>query len=183
MWHKDQRYETKMNTQRFNIGDEIGFRTGIGLIAHAKVTSVRDDGTYGIKRFNGVGWGDEVIVPSDKLTHVRPMPSDRELYESEVPTEERESTTFTQDFAIAEAYGIPAIKDTYNRAFAGWKNCYKYLAELAMTLNHRIHHWYYKAGEDDERTILYNDLWNRLMDWCRANLKGDQLQFFEAVLD
>lgn len=183
MWHKDQRYETKMNTQRFNIGDEIGFRTGIGLIAHAKVTSVRDDGTYGIKRFNGVGWGDEVIVPSDKLTHFRPMPSDRELYESEVPTEERESTTFTQDFAIAEAYGIPAIKDTYNRAFAGWKNCYKYLAELAMTLNHRIHHWYYKAGEDDERTILYNDLWNRLMDWCRANLKGDQLQFFEAVLD
>ena len=172
-----------MNTQRFNIGDEIGVRTSIGLITHAKVTSVRDDGTYGIKRFNGFGWGEEEIVPSDKLTHFRPMPADRELYESEVPTEDRESTTFTQDFAIAEAYGIPAIKDTYNRAFTGWKHAYKYLTELAMTLNHRIHHWYYKAGEDDERTILYNDLWNKLMDWCRANLKGDQLQFFEAVLD
>lgn len=172
-----------MNTRQFSIGDEIGVRTDIGLIAHAKVTSVRDDGTYGIKRFNRIRWGGEEIVSSNKLTHFRPIPSDRELYESQVATEDRESTTFTQDFAIAEAYGIPAIKDTYNRAFAGWKNCYKYLAELAMTLNHRIHHWYYKAGEGDERTVLYNDLWNQLMDWCRANLKGDQLQFFEAVLD
>ena len=172
-----------MNTRQFSIGDEIGVRTDIGLIVHAKITSVRDDGTYGIKRFNGIRWGGEEIVSSAELTHFRPMPSDRELYESEVPTEDRESTTFTQDFAIAEAYGISAIKDTYNRAFTGWKHAYKYLTELAMTLNHRIHHWYYKAGEDDERTILYNDLWNRLMDWCRANLKGDQLQFFEAVLD
>ena len=52
-----------------------------------------------------------------------------------------------------------------------------------MTLNHRIWHWYHNAGEDDERTVLYNDLWNELMDWCRANLKGDDLNFFEAVLD
>lgn len=155
----------------------------IGLIVYAKVTSVRTDGTYGIKRFNGIRWGDEEIVSSNKLIHFRPMPSDRELYESQVATEDRESTTFTQDFMIAEAFGIPAIKDTYNRAFAGWKNCYKYLAELAMTLNHRIHHWYYKAGENDERTILYNDLWNRLMGWCRVNLKGEELNFFEAVLD
>ena len=48
-----------MNTQRFNISDEIGVRTGFGLIAHAKVTSIRGANIYGIKRFNGLGWGEE----------------------------------------------------------------------------------------------------------------------------
>ena len=172
-----------MPAQEFNIGDIVGARTGTGLIGTAKVIAANADGSYRIRRFNGVCWGAEETVPASELTVNRPMPTDRDLYESQVPTEERESTTFTQDFIIAEAYGISAIRDTYNRAFTGWKNCYKYLTELCMTLNHRIWHWYDKTGEGDERTILYNDLWNRLMDWCRANLKGEELQFFEAVLD
>ena len=172
-----------MEARKFNIGEIVGARTGTGLIGTVKVAAVNADGSYRIRRFNGVWWGEEDGVPASHLTPNRPMPADRDLYESQVPTEDRESTTFTQDFAIAEVFGLAAIKDTYNRAFVGWKTSYKYLTELCMTLNHRIHHWYYKAGESDERTILYNKLWNRLMDWCRANLKGDELQFFEAVLD
>ena len=113
----------------------------------------------------------------------RGVPTDRELYESQVPAEDRESTTFTQDFMIAEAYGLAAIKDTYRRAFAGWKASYKYLTELTMTLNHRIFHWYHKAGESDPRTLLYNELWRKTFDWGRAHLKGDELTFFYSVLD
>lgn len=172
-----------MEAGKFNIGEIVGARTGTGLIGTAKVAAINADGSYSIRRFNGVCFGDEETISASELSPNRPMPADRELYESQVPTEERESTTFTQDFMIAEAYGISAIRDTYNRAFAGWKNCYKYLTELCMTLNHRIHHWYSEAGENDERTALYNELWNKLMDWCRTNLKDDELQFFEAVLD
>ena len=119
----------------------------------------------------------------ERLQRLLALPSDREIFESQVPASERESTTFCRDFMMAEVYGVAAIRDTFNRAFAGWKHAHKYLTELAMTLNHRIWHWYHNAGEDDERTVLYNDLWNELMDWCRANLKGDDLNFFEAVLD
>ena len=168
---------------KFNIGEIVGARTGTGLVGTAKVVAVNADGSYLIRRFNGVCFGNEETVLASDLTPNRPMPADRELYESQVPTEERESTTFTQDFAIAEAFGPAAIKDTYNRAFTGWKNCYKYLTEMAMTLNHRLHYWYHAAGEDDARTVLYYTLWNRLMDWCRANLKGEELHFFESVLD
>ena len=123
------------------------------------------------------------MVPNERLTCFLPMPADRDLYESQVPASERESTTFTQDFRIAEVYGVAAIQDTYNRAFAGWKNCYKYLTEMAMTLNHRLHYWYHAAGEDDARTKLYNQLWQQAYDWGCTHLKGEELNFFTAVLD
>ena len=45
-------------------------------------------------------------------------------------------TTFWNDFSIAATYGIPAIKETYQRVFAEWKDDYKYLTELVMVLNH-----------------------------------------------
>jgi len=111
------------------------------------------------------------------------VPNDRDLYESQVATEDRERTTFTQDFLIAEAYGLAAIRDTYNRAFKGWKTSYKYFTELTMTLNHRLHAWFYRAGENDERTKLYDELWQKTYDWGCANLKGDELNFFYSVLD
>ena len=168
---------------QFKIGDEVGVRTELGLIVRGRITGRRDDGKFVVKRFNGCGWATEEVGDGDHLTTCRPMPADRELYESQVPTSERESTTFTQDFRIAEAYGVAAIRDTYRRAFAAWKSQYKYLTELTMVLNHRLHHWFYVAGEDDERTKLYSRLWDESFEWGKANLKGDELYFFLSVLD
>ena len=167
----------------FKIGDAVGIRTELGLVVGGRITGRRDDGRFAVRRFNGYGWANEEVVTADRLTTCRPMPADRELYESQVPTSERESTTFTQDFRIAEAYGVAAIKDTYRRAFSGWKTSYKYLTELTMTLNHRLHYWFNVAGEDDERTKLYRELWQQANDWGCNNLKGDELSFFLRVLD
>ena len=50
-------------------------------------------------------------------------------------------TTFWQDFSIADAYGLKAIQDTYNRAFAEWRTNAVYIAEFVVTLNHKI--WYH----------------------------------------
>lgn len=168
---------------QFKIGDEVGVRTELGLIVRGRITGRRDDGRFAVRRFNGYGWSNEEVVATDHLTTCRPMPADKELYESQVPTSERESTTFTQDFRIAETYGVAAIRDTYRRAFAAWKSQYKYLTELTMVLNHRLHHWFYVAGEDDERTKLYSRLWDESFEWGKANLKGDELYFFLSVLD
>lgn len=112
------------------------------------------------------------------------MPADRELFESQVPTSERESTTFCSDFLIAERCGgIAGIKDTFNRAFNGWKSHFKYLTELAMVLNHLLAMHYTNDGADDDRTNLYNELWQKTFEWGRTNLKGDELAFFYSVLD
>lgn len=120
---------------------------------------------------------------AERLQRLLALPPDREIFESQVLASERESTTFCRDFMMAEVYGVAAIRDTFNRAFAGWKSHYKYLTELAMTLNHRLHYWFNEAGEEDERTKLYSELWQRADEWGYNNLKGDELSFFLRVLD
>ena len=120
---------------------------------------------------------------AERLQRLLALPTDREIFESQVPASERESTTFCRDFMMAEVYGVAAIRDTFNRAFAGWKHHYKYLTELAMTLNHRLHYWFNAVGEDDERTKLYSELWERTDAWGYNNLKGEELSFFLSVLD
>ena len=93
---------------------------------------------------------------------------------------ERVSTTFWMDFSIADAFGINAIKDTYNRAFNEWKTNYIYLTELVMVLNWKIwlHH------EKNEALMeVYNELWEQADEYACENLKGDELSYFYKTTD
>ena len=47
-------------------------------------------------------------------------------------------TTFWKDFSIAERFGAEAIRDTYKRVRAEWKNDRAYGTELSMALNHKV---------------------------------------------
>lgn len=49
-------------------------------------------------------------------------------------------TTFWDDFDIADRFGLEAIRDTYKRARAEWKNDRFYGTELSMVLNYKC--WY-----------------------------------------
>lgn len=91
-----------------------------------------------------------------------------------------EKTTFWSDFSIADAFGVNAIKDTFNRAFKEWKSDYIYLTELVMVLNHKIWQWY-----DTNRIYgeLYNDLWSKADEYALDNLKGDELSYFLHTTD
>lgn len=94
---------------------------------------------------------------------------------------ERVSTTFWQDFSIADLFGVDAIKDTYNRAFNEWKSDYKYLTELVMVLNHKI--WEHYEKDNSVYTELYAKLWRETHEWAYDNLKGAELRFYIDVLD
>lgn len=109
--------------------------------------------------------------------------SDRELFPAFYPevNELRESTTFNDDFAIADAFGDDAVRDTYKRSFEGWRSDYKYLAELTVVLNKRCWLWYHVGNE--ARSRLYAELYHRLRGYCNRTLKGDAAQFFFKVLD
>ena len=89
-------------------------------------------------------------------------------------------TTFWQDFSIADAFGVAAIKDTYKRAFKEWKEDYKYLTELVMVLNWKIwqHH-----GKNDRYAELYNELWDEANQYASDNLKGEELSYFFRITD
>lgn len=110
---------------------------------------------------------------------------DKELWSCSYPEwdAQRESTTFWEDFTIADAFGVDAIRDTYNRAFAGWKNNYKYLTELVACLNHKIWQWYEVEGQESAKARLYSWLWVECDAWAVKHLKGDELSFYAHVLD
>lgn len=95
--------------------------------------------------------------------------------------EERETTTFWNDFSIADAFGTAAIQDTFNRAFGEWKFHYKYLTELVMVLNHKC--WYWYEHKNSAYAELYSRLYDQANDYALDNLKGDELQFFFEVTD
>ncbi len=87
---------------------------------------------------------------------------------------------FWQDFTIADKFGVSAIKDTYERAFEGWKDNVEYYASLVMTLNHKIWEWYEK---DEAVAKLYNELWMRADDYGRDNFKGKEAEYYFNFLD
>ena len=90
------------------------------------------------------------------------------------------STTFWQDFSIADHFGIPAVKDTYRRAFKEWKSDYRYLTDLVIVLNHKI--WeHYEKNEPLAR--VYDDLWRKAQDYAVKNLKGEELEYYFEQTD
>lgn len=92
-------------------------------------------------------------------------------------------STFWQDFTIADAFGVDAVKDTYNRAFEEWKGNYKMLTELVLVLNWRIWYWYEREGEESVLGILYNDLWDKTALYAEENLKGEEYEYYFKVTD
>ena len=89
-------------------------------------------------------------------------------------------TTFWEDFTIADRFGVKAIKDTYKRAFEGWKENVEYITELSMVLNHKI--WQY-ADSDNEKALVYDALWRECDTWCVENLKDDDLSYYYETTD
>lgn len=90
-------------------------------------------------------------------------------------------TTFYEDFSIADRFGIKAVKDTYRRAFEGWKENYKYLTELVMVLNWKS--WEHNSRNNKALVSLYVDLFYELQDWCYENLKDEELHYFIQTTD
>jgi hypothetical protein len=90
------------------------------------------------------------------------------------------TTTFIDDFRIANAFGESAVRDTYKRAFKEWKDNYVYLTELVISLNLMI--WgLYETNEPLAR--VYNELWEEADTYACDNLDGDELSFFFRTTD
>lgn len=69
-----------------------------------------------------------------------------------------ENTTFWLDFSIADKFGESAIRDTYKRAFEGWKEDIRYMTALCIVLNHKIWQLY---ETDDKLARVYDELWKQ----------------------
>ena len=88
---------------------------------------------------------------------------------------------FMRDFLIADRFGINAIKDTFNRAHKEWQNNVDYYGSFIMTLNHLI--WYHYEQNNQERAMLYDELWRKADDFAVNHFKGEELQKLLDFLD
>lgn len=84
-------------------------------------------------------------------------------------------TTFWSDFSIADAFGIDAIKDTFNRAFNEWKNNTEYVTELACVMSWKSCAWYEK---NNEYSMLYAEYYHKVDEWCMNNLKCKDMDYY-----
>lgn len=89
-------------------------------------------------------------------------------------------STFWNDFTIADFYGVNAIQDTFNRAFAEWQSNVIYVTELALVLNHKIWQHY---ETNNEYATLYDKLWREVDDWCYNNLSEEDFLHYYWVTD
>jgi hypothetical protein len=89
-------------------------------------------------------------------------------------------TTFWEDFSIADAFGVDAVKDTFNRAFAEWKDNYIYLTELVMVLNYKCWHYF---GKKQELSELYEKLFYDAEEYAYENLKDEELNYYYRITD
>jgi hypothetical protein len=91
------------------------------------------------------------------------------------------TTTFWQDFTIADAFGASAIKDTFKRAFEEWKSDYRYLTDLVMVVNHKC--WQHYEKGNTEISQIYSDLYYKADAYACENLKGEELSYYFRVTD
>ena len=88
--------------------------------------------------------------------------------------------TFIQDFQIANAFGMEAVKDTYKRA-QEWRSDVGMYAALCFALNYWC--WtFWDAGKQDESEV-YGTLYHEAVDWGYGNFKGDDFSMFHQLID
>lgn len=102
------------------------------------------------------------------------------VWNIEAMTGYKPQTTFYEDFGIAEAFGLDAVKDTYERAMKAWKDNYIYLTELVMALNWKIWEHYETNRKLAE---LYDTLYREADAYACEHLKGDELSYFFRTTD
>lgn len=91
------------------------------------------------------------------------------------------STTFYEDFTIADHFGTAAVRDTFDRAFEAWKRDYRYLTDLVIKLNWKI--WEHYDANHMELAKLYDELWSKADAYACDNLQGKDLEYFYNMTD
>ena len=91
------------------------------------------------------------------------------------------TTTFYNDFSIADSFGIDAVRDTFERAFDAWKHDYRYLTNLVVTLCYKS--WEHDEAGRDDFTEVYVELYEKASGYASETLKGAELKYYFDITD
>lgn len=90
-------------------------------------------------------------------------------------------TTFWSDFSIADAFGMEAVKDTFKRAFKGWKDNYVYLTELEIVMNWKC--WQHYEKGNMKLSQVYSEYYYKCRDYAYETFNEEQLQYHFELTD
>ena len=91
------------------------------------------------------------------------------------------ANTFFSEFRNSNLFGESAIRDTFQRAFNGYKYNGEYLAALTAAMN-RLCLLSDKKGYE-RLAAIYANYYYQCRDYALDNLKGDELSYFRRVID
>lgn len=89
-------------------------------------------------------------------------------------------TTFLADFDVADRFGIDAVKKTFENAFNSWKNDYRYLTNLVVTLNFKSFEW---TEKDEDVAEVYVELYEKASGYAVDTLKGEEFKYYFDITD
>ena len=84
-------------------------------------------------------------------------------------------------YARETDFGPAAVQDTFDRAFAEWKDSCVYLTELVMVLNHKLWQWY-NSGRPD-MAEMYNKLYGEADTYAQEHLTGEEADYYYRTTD
>lgn len=87
-------------------------------------------------------------------------------------------TNFYVRFSMAEPYGITALADVYNTLSTKNANSVVNMTELVLVLQWKIYEHY---DNNKILTKFYQSMWEIADKWCRENLQGNDLKYFEDI--
>ena len=91
------------------------------------------------------------------------------------------TSTFFEDFQIADKFGVKGVEETFENAFNSWKCNHVYLTELAIVMsNNSIMHYVHGHMELSK---TYTELYRKIDTYCMDNLKSEELQFYLKATD
>lgn len=97
-----------------------------------------------------------------------------------LPNGYKMTTTFFEDFTIAEKFGANGIKQTFENSFKCYKYNHVYLTELAIVMSNKSCWWYEK---NNDFMMMYAEYYRIVDEWCMNNLKEDELTFYLNATD
>lgn len=95
-------------------------------------------------------------------------------------TGKERKTTFFVDLSIAECYGAPAVKETYNRVMKEWGDNLEFMCEWVVALNRKIWQHY---DDNPKLESVYDDLWRQADYYCCNHFKDDELSEYYRYIN
>ena len=89
-------------------------------------------------------------------------------------------THFLEAFWFAVAFGAEGVKDTYRRAFEGWKNNIERITELELVLNEIGWLLFHEETTKDLSRVFF-ELGGLLDNWVYDNLSKEQIEYYASV--